>query len=264
LTDQTKKCFVIMPISDVDGYDIGHFNRVYEFIIKPACIQAGFTPLRADEVNRTNFIALDIIKEIIDCDMAVCDLSGRNPNVLYELGIRQAFNKPVTLIKDRKTPRIFDIQGLRDIEYDHTLRIDTVQEFVNQLSDMLVQTYNAPMDDVNSLIKLLGISAAAEPKPTKISADTSLLLNAIEDISVRLSKIENTIMWKSNSIDNDIGFRVGDRVQHRKWGIGEIINVAGEELTIQFSEPVGERRLIARFAPITKIIKSAPHGSKDS
>ena len=28
-----KKCFVIMPISDADGYDKGHFNRVYEYLI---------------------------------------------------------------------------------------------------------------------------------------------------------------------------------------------------------------------------------------
>ena len=37
-----KKCFVIMPISDADGYDKGHFNRVYEYLIKPACEEAGF------------------------------------------------------------------------------------------------------------------------------------------------------------------------------------------------------------------------------
>ena len=35
-----KKCFVIMPISDADGYDKGHFNRVYEYLIKPACEEA--------------------------------------------------------------------------------------------------------------------------------------------------------------------------------------------------------------------------------
>lgn len=32
-----KTCFVIMPISDVDGYPKGHFDRVYKHIIEPAC-----------------------------------------------------------------------------------------------------------------------------------------------------------------------------------------------------------------------------------
>lgn len=35
--EKLKKCFVIMPISDVDGYPKGHFNRVYDYIIVPAC-----------------------------------------------------------------------------------------------------------------------------------------------------------------------------------------------------------------------------------
>ena len=73
--------------------------------------------------------------------MAICDLSSRNPNVLYELGIRQAFNKPVSLIKDAKTIRIFDIQGFRDIVYDESLRIDSVGETIENLAQNLTLTY---------------------------------------------------------------------------------------------------------------------------
>jgi len=102
-----KTCFVIMPISDNEKYSPGHFGRVYEHIIKPACEIAGFRPIRADEVKQTNLIALDIVKQIIDADMAICDLSSQNPNVLYEVGIRQAFNLPVTFIKDIITKRVF-------------------------------------------------------------------------------------------------------------------------------------------------------------
>jgi hypothetical protein len=71
----------------------------------------------------TNFIITDILKQIINSDMCICDLSSRNPNVLYELGLRHSFRLPVTLIRDSKTNRIFDIQGLRDIEYDDNLRV---------------------------------------------------------------------------------------------------------------------------------------------
>ena len=97
-----KTCFIIMPISDHPEYAVGHFKRVYEYIIKPACEAEDFKPIRADDVKVTNYIALDIIKQIIECDMAICDLSSRNPNVLYEAGIRQAFNLPITFIKDKK------------------------------------------------------------------------------------------------------------------------------------------------------------------
>ncbi|WP_204273430.1 hypothetical protein, partial [Stenotrophomonas maltophilia] len=65
-----------------------------------------------------------------------------NPNVLYEVGIRQAFNLPVTFIKDGITERIFDIQGFRDIRYDESLRIDTVQKAVNDISEVIRNTYD--------------------------------------------------------------------------------------------------------------------------
>ena len=60
-----KKCFVIMPITEGEGYTDSHFTRVYDYIIKPACIQAGFKPIRADEVLTTNYIALDIINILL-------------------------------------------------------------------------------------------------------------------------------------------------------------------------------------------------------
>src|SRR5688572_20012011 len=102
-----KDCFIIMPIGDTDGYDAGHFTHVYSDIIKPAVSKTEFTPRRADEVTETNFIHLDILTKLIEAPMAICDLSSRNPNVLFELGIRQAFDKPVVLIQEKGTPKIF-------------------------------------------------------------------------------------------------------------------------------------------------------------
>ena len=108
--DNEKICFVIMPISNHEAYDIGHFDRVYTNIFKPAIIKAGFIPKRADECDKTNVIILDIIDNIIKADMVICDLSTSNPNVMYELGIRQAYDRPVTLVKDKISKRIFDIE----------------------------------------------------------------------------------------------------------------------------------------------------------
>lgn len=94
-----------MPIGDTDGYDKGHFTHVYDDIIKPAVELTEFTPRRADEVKETNFIHLDILTKLIEAPIAICDLSSRNPNVLFELGIRQAFDKPVVLIQKMELPK---------------------------------------------------------------------------------------------------------------------------------------------------------------
>jgi DNA helicase II / ATP-dependent DNA helicase PcrA len=54
-----------------------------------------------------------------------------------------------------------------------------------------------------------------------------------------------------------IGWNVGDKAEHGKWGIGTVVSVKGEgegkELDIAFPSPVGIKRLLAKFAPIKKV-----------
>lgn len=196
---EVNSCFVIMPISDQIDYDKGHFSRVYEHLIKPACEKAGFTPTRADDESKTNYIVIDIIKKIIDSDIVICDLSAKNPNVLYELGIRQAFNKKSVLIKDNKTSRIFDIQGLRTLDYDENLRIDDVKKNIELISKTIRETYEAQDEDINSIIQLLSIKPASISDSIEISKDSSLILNAINDVSDRLTKLDVLKMASSTN-----------------------------------------------------------------
>jgi hypothetical protein len=160
---ENKDCFIIMPISDVDGYDKGHFNRVYEDIIKPAVENTEFEATRADEVKETNFIHLDILKKLIDAPIAICDLSTRNPNVLFELGIRQAFDKPVVLIQEKGTPKIFDIGPLRYLEYSKSMKYHDVLKTQSELTEALKATKAAEgkQGNINSIVRLMALSNPA-------------------------------------------------------------------------------------------------------
>ncbi|AOH53102.1 ATP-dependent DNA helicase PcrA [Peribacillus muralis] len=54
----------------------------------------------------------------------------------------------------------------------------------------------------------------------------------------------------------EIGWAVGDRASHKKWGVGTVVSVKGEgegkELDIAFPSPIGIKRLLAKFAPVEK------------
>lgn len=191
--EQTKKrCFVIMPISDIDEYPKGHFDRVYEHIIIPACKQEGYEPIRADATSKSNVIIIDILRNILDCEMAICDLSSRNPNVFYELGFRQAFNLKTVLMKDEKTDRPFDISSIRSVNYDSSLRIDLVNKAINELAKALKETNGMSEHEPNSLLKLLSIENPAKlPERQKISADSSLILQAIQELSLDMHRSFN-------------------------------------------------------------------------
>ena len=158
-----KSCFVIMPIAECDGYEKGHFKHVYNDIIKPAIEKTEFTAIRADEVKQTNLIHLDILQKLIDAPIAVCDLSTRNPNVLFELGIRQAFDRPVVLIQEMGTPKIFDIAPLRYLEYSKELKYHEVLKTQKELEEAINATKKAEGNtgSINSIVKLLALSTPA-------------------------------------------------------------------------------------------------------
>ena len=172
-----------MPISDPDGYVKGHFKHVYEDIIVPACDKTGFKALRADQVKQSNLIHLDILQKLLDAPMAVCDLSSRNPNVLFELALRQAFDKPVALIQEVGTPAVFDISPFRYVEYRKERTYHEVLEDQSKISATIKDTFEEHRDGkgVNSIIKLLRISKPAslpDINATDATADIQQLILA--------------------------------------------------------------------------------------
>ncbi|WP_257230014.1 hypothetical protein [Acinetobacter sp. YH12251] len=164
LAPQTNNdCFIIMPIADHPDYKNGHFKRVYEDIFAPACIAAGYKPVRADDVTQANLIHLDILQKLLESPMAICDLSTRNPNVLFELGLRQTFDKPTILVQEIGTPKIFDINMFRYTEYRNGLDYRDVLSDQKSIQKVLEETTSAVNEgkSVNSIIKLLSITSPA-------------------------------------------------------------------------------------------------------
>lgn len=191
--DEREKCFVIMPISDPEGYRSGHFRYVYEDIFKPAIEDAGFEPKRADDDDSSSMIHVNIIKDIIESPMAICDLSSRNPNVLFELGIRQAFDLPVVLVQERGTPKIFDISTINTIDYRNQLIYREVIEDREKISEAIKSTKDNK-SGVNSIIRLLDIAKAKFDEKNRPSE--------LDDIRLMMFALSNQIseMKKSNTI----------------------------------------------------------------
>ena len=161
--EQRPECFVIMPISDTEGYAPGHFRRVFEDIFSPACAQAGYRAVRADDVRATNMIHLDVLQRLLNAPLAICDLSSRNPNVLFELGLRQAFDRPVVLVQETSTPAVFDIAPLRYTEYRRARIYHEVLEDQVAIGRAIRETV-AALDQgqgINSLVRILSLTKPA-------------------------------------------------------------------------------------------------------
>lgn len=256
---------IIMPITDVDGYPEGHFNRVYNHIISPACKMAGYEVVRADATAKSNVIIADILKNVLDCEMAICDLSARNPNVFYELGFRQAFNKKTVLMIDNKTDRPFDISGLRSFMYDSSLRIDLVNKAINDLVKALDETSEMGEHELNSLLKLLSIeNPATLPEGHKLSDDSTLILQAIDDLQNRLlhnPKNSNVPFYRDNifHLPNGIDVSVGDTLMYKDTDrYREYGNVVSINKGVMFVESSGRIKRIDQVHPDLEKLTTMP------
>lgn len=204
---ERPECFVIMPISDPDGYPAGHFLRVFEDIFKPACEQAGYIAIRADDVKETNLIHVDVLKRLLTSPVALCDLSSRNPNVLFELGLRQAFDKPVVLVQDIETPSIFDIAPLRSTRYRRARLYHEVLDDQKNIAKAINATAEATDRDegVNSLVKLLALSKPASIPELKAAESDPALQIIQAEISELRSELRqsNHLMWGRRVLDRN-------------------------------------------------------------
>ncbi len=113
-------CFVLMPFgrkTDAAGRTTD-FDAVYREIIAPAVVAVGLDPIRADEERVGGTIHKPMFERLMLCDYAVADITGANPNVFYELGIRHAMRPRSTVILFAEgTTLPFDIALLRGVAY---------------------------------------------------------------------------------------------------------------------------------------------------
>lgn len=178
--DEKPKCFVMMPFSDPIDYETNHFSKVFDQIILPAIINAGYEAVRVDQNKISDQIINKIIEGIVECDMAICDLSTNNPNVLYELGLRHAFDKPVVLIKDNKTSNIFDIQGISIIPYRSERLYDEVLEDVELITSAITANKSSKSGySVLNLVKLTKATYNADDIDSSASNINTALLHQI-------------------------------------------------------------------------------------
>jgi hypothetical protein len=104
-------CFVIMPFGVP-------FDRYYANIFIPAIQEGGLRAHRADSIFSSTTIMSDVWHCIRNASVIVADVTGKNANVFYELGLAHASRKPVVLITATLEDVPFDLKGLRVVEYD--------------------------------------------------------------------------------------------------------------------------------------------------
>src|SRR5262245_43856575 len=139
-------CFIIMPISTPDSFlasylnDKDHFLHVLDHLFLPALKKIGLNPI-PPVAKGSEVIQAEIIKNIEEADLVLCDMSTLNANVFFELGIRTAINKPVCMVKDDVTQKVpFDTLIVNYHTYISSLHAWTLERQIAEIAEHIQQS----------------------------------------------------------------------------------------------------------------------------
>lgn len=150
LNEAENSCFVIMPFGNAT-------DRVYEKVFKPAISKANLKPVRGDEIFGHRRIMSDIWDSIRSCRCVLAELTGKNSNVLYELGLSHAIGKPVVIVTSDINDVPFDLRDIRCIVYDKNQ-----PDWGELLREDITKTINGVIQNHDSGELLKGIEVFTE------------------------------------------------------------------------------------------------------
>jgi hypothetical protein len=155
-------CFVMMPFGE-------WFDRYYQEIYVPAIKDAGFEPVRADELFTTGSVVEQIWEQIEKAKLLLADLSGKNPNVFYELGLAHAAKQPVIFTAAEVGDVPFDLRHLRVIIYD-VREPEWSLRLRKSVTDYLRNAAKEPEKSIpHPFRRLVEESISSTPKPARRS-----------------------------------------------------------------------------------------------
>ncbi|WP_421579748.1 hypothetical protein [Shinella sp. M31] len=188
-------CGIIMPISAMGPYEKTHWDRV-RLVLDEAITAAGYRPRLVSESEDIGVIHSRIVQNLYDDPIVVCDVSGKNANVMFELGLRLAFDKPTIVIIDDQTDYSFDTSPIEHIKYRADLRYDDVRALQKKVTEVIAATIDrkAKEPDYSPFIGHFGRFKVAGIGTEVIGSSDYIIrqINTLRDDIQRLSRSSMT------------------------------------------------------------------------
>lgn len=184
-------CGIVMPISAIDGYTEDHWLDVRE-ILDDAITSAGFESHLVSDANEVGIIQKRIVQNLYENPVVVCDVSGKNPNVMFELGMRLAFDKPTVIVKDDKTSYAFDTSLIEHLQYPRDLRYAQIVTFKEELAEKIRATYEKSKTDKDytTFLKHFGTFKVAKLDTEEVSS-SALMLEELQALRALVQGLGN-------------------------------------------------------------------------
>jgi len=232
MSEETEKmiCGLVMPISKTDGCEPTHWAEVRD-ILDEAIEEAGFLSNLVSDADEVGIIQKRIIQNLYENPIVVCDVSGKNPNVMFELGLRLAFDKPAIIVKDDQTTYTFDTAPIEHLTYPRDLRFSQIVEFKERLAEKIQATHKKSIDDPSftTFLKHFGEFTVAKINKRELPGQ-EYIVEQLQIISANLqrlqSKAEIPAPYASKFAQGDLNICLNQLAEEKINEIAEIVRLA--------------------------------------
>jgi hypothetical protein len=183
-TNVSKTALIIAPIGAPNSSSRRSVEGLVQVVLKPILAQLGLVATVAHELDEPGSITYQIIRHLLEDDLVIANLTGLNPNVMYELAVRHAARKPVIIVAEAGTILPFDIADERTIFFINDLA------GVEEVKPVLERAVQAALEDSHPYNPIYRVVAANVIKETDISHDAQrFMLERLEQIHDRLAAL---------------------------------------------------------------------------
>ncbi|CDZ56044.1 hypothetical protein [Neorhizobium galegae] len=174
-----ETCFVVGPIGEPDSTTRRHADWLLKGIIQPVFSEhfRQFDVVRSDTITAPGMIDVQMITHLIDADLVIADMSERNPNAFYEMGIRHMTQKPIVHMFAEGTIIPFDVAPYRAIKFSID-RFENLQTAKEELRATVSETLRPGFEVQNPVTRARGVQAIE----AKASPEIQVLYQEIADI----------------------------------------------------------------------------------
>jgi hypothetical protein len=142
---EVRRCFIVTPIGEEGSTTRRQANGLIDDILTPVLNKRGFHLSVAHRLNELGSITHQIIRHVLEDRLVIADLTGLNPNVMYELAVRHAAALPAIVIAEEGTKLPFDIITERTVFY--TNDIPGSAELTRRLGEIVDSTEESGVPD---------------------------------------------------------------------------------------------------------------------
>lgn len=215
-----KMCFVISQIGKDDSPERGWADAVLHHIIEPAVTACGYsTPVRADRIADPGVITVQIIQMLRTADLVVADLTNRNPNVYYELGVRHTLQKPTIQIINAAEEIPFDVGMIRTIQF--ALDLDGAEACRGAMIEQIKAIEGAERGPENPVTLAIGLQELRAQSPDLGSA-ISTVVGMLGEMNTRLGRIERGQVGTGLQFQGKSAHDLATRLSHLVWYLDRV------------------------------------------